>query len=154
MAGQSKKAFALNQQLQVGEAIKNTYGAAIGAYNAMAGIPIVGPALGVAAAAAAVAFGAKQVQAIKSQKFGGGGSASFGGGGSTPTPTGRARRRVARHRCPAIRVARPVVGSSRIDFAQCEMSAIASFMRQVMDGMDKELQDNGGRIGGYRLQTA
>ena len=50
----------------------------------MSGIPIIGPALGIAAAAAAVASGASQIQNIKSQTMGGGsvnaGGISGGGG--------------------------------------------------------------------------
>lgn len=44
-----------------------TYESATNAFNAMAGIPVVGPALGTAAAAAAVASGLAQVETIKSQ---------------------------------------------------------------------------------------
>jgi hypothetical protein len=46
----------------------NTYSAAVAAYKAMAGIPIVGPALGAIAAASAVASGLKSVQKITSTK--------------------------------------------------------------------------------------
>ena len=42
----------------------DTYKAATGAYASLSSIPYVGPALGVAAAGAAIAFGFKQVQAI------------------------------------------------------------------------------------------
>lgn len=42
----------------------DTYKAATGAYASLSSIPYVGPALGVAAAGAALAFGFKQVQAI------------------------------------------------------------------------------------------
>ena len=52
----------------------------MGAYNALASIPYVGPALGAAAAAAAIAFGGAQINAIKSQSFQGGSVSS-----STPT---------------------------------------------------------------------
>ena len=49
-------------------AIIDTYASANAAYSAMAGIPYVGPALGIAAAAAAVASGIANVKAILSTK--------------------------------------------------------------------------------------
>lgn len=54
-------------------ALVDTYKAANAAYAAMAGIPYVGPALGIAAAAAAVAAGLANVAAINSQGFAEGG---------------------------------------------------------------------------------
>jgi hypothetical protein len=48
-----------------------TYESATSAYAAMAGIPVVGPALGTAAAAAAVAAGLANVSAIANQQVGG-----------------------------------------------------------------------------------
>lgn len=61
----------------------NTYSAAMGAYNALAGIPIVGPALGVAAAAAAIAFGGQMMAGVNS-----GGKPSAPGAPSLPSPSG------------------------------------------------------------------
>jgi hypothetical protein len=89
---QSKKAFAVMKAMRIGETVMNTYSAAVAAYNAMASIPYVGPALGAAAAAAAIAFGMAQVKAIASSQPGGSGAvASVGGGvpsyaGSSATP--------------------------------------------------------------------
>lgn len=83
---QSKTAFRVMQAMRIGETIMNTYSAAMGAYNALAPIPIVGPALGAAAAAAAIAFGIAQVRAIASQKPGGTGTPTAGGAPSTSTP--------------------------------------------------------------------
>ena len=74
----SKAAFKIQKAMKIAETVQNTHSAAMGAYNALAGIPIVGPALGAAAAAAAIAFGGTQINAIKSQQFGGGGSVSSG----------------------------------------------------------------------------
>ncbi|CAH9057627.1 hypothetical protein PSECIP111854_02036 [Pseudoalteromonas sp. CIP111854] len=48
-----------------------TYESATNAYSSLAGIPYVGPALGIAAAAAAVAAGMANVQAIKSTNYSG-----------------------------------------------------------------------------------
>lgn len=47
----------------------DTYKAATSAYAALAGIPVVGPALGAAAAAAAVVAGLANVREIKAQRF-------------------------------------------------------------------------------------
>ena len=49
---------------------QNAYTMAQEAYNAMAAIPLVGPALGIVAAAAAFAYGMKQVTSIKSAQYG------------------------------------------------------------------------------------
>lgn len=57
------KAFAIAQTTI------DTYQAATAAYKAMAGIPVIGPALGAAAAAAAVVAGLKSVQKITSVKM-------------------------------------------------------------------------------------
>lgn len=68
MASQSKKAFAAYKAFSIAQALIKTYEGATSAYSALAPIPIVGPALGVAAAGAAVVMGLAQVNAIKSQK--------------------------------------------------------------------------------------
>ena len=57
------KAFAVTQ------AIINTYQGATEAYTAMASIPYVGPALGIAAAVAAIAMGIANVHSILSEKM-------------------------------------------------------------------------------------
>ncbi|RJP22715.1 MAG: hypothetical protein C4529_05215 [Deltaproteobacteria bacterium] len=86
---QGGAAFEAMKAFRIGETIMNTYSAAVGAYNALASIPYVGPFLGAAAAAAAIAFGMAQVSAISSMKPGGGSasvSASTGGfGGGAPS---------------------------------------------------------------------
>lgn len=64
------KAFAM------GQAGIDTYNAAIAAYKSMVGIPIVGPGLAIAAAAAATAFGLSNIARIASMQPG-----STGGGG-------------------------------------------------------------------------
>jgi hypothetical protein len=81
-SSESKTAFKISQAAAIGETTVNTYKAAQSAYSALAGIPVVGPALGAAAAAAAIAAGVANVQKIKATKFGGGGGA---GGGSAPS---------------------------------------------------------------------
>ena len=66
--------------MAVVQATIDTYKSAQAAFSSMAGIPVVGPALGAIAAAAAVAMGLKNIAAIRSAKAEGG-----GGGGSMPT---------------------------------------------------------------------
>lgn len=61
----------------------NTYSAAMGAYSALAGIPVVGPALGVAAAAAAIAFGGQMMAGVN-----GGGKPAAPGATSLPSASG------------------------------------------------------------------
>lgn len=78
----SKEAFAIFKAMSIAQTTIDTYKAAQGAYAAMAGIPIVGPALGVIAAAAAIAAGMMRVQQIQSMQFGGGGSMSAAAGSS------------------------------------------------------------------------
>jgi hypothetical protein len=78
---ENKKQFEIGKKAAVAGAIVDSIGGAQKAFTALAGIPIVGPALGAAAAAAALAAGNVRIQQIKSQSFAGGGSAGGGGGG-------------------------------------------------------------------------
>lgn len=75
--------FEVWKAASIAETVINTYKAAVGAYSAMASIPYVGPALGAAAAAAAVAYGMAQVARIRAMKFGGGSEGGGGGGGGS-----------------------------------------------------------------------
>jgi hypothetical protein len=75
-----KKAFEDNKKMQIAQAIIGTLQAAVQAYQSLAVIPVVGPALGAAAAAAALIFGYKQVDLIKQTKYND--SASKGSSGS------------------------------------------------------------------------
>lgn len=54
--------------VSVAQTISSTSVAAMEAYKAMAGIPVIGPALGVAAAASALAYGASQIKVAKEQR--------------------------------------------------------------------------------------
>jgi hypothetical protein len=86
-----KKAFEQNKKTQIAQAIIGTLQAAIQAFQSLAVIPVVGPALGAAAAAAALVFGYKKVALIKAQTYesqsSGAGSAAAGGGASIATPS-------------------------------------------------------------------
>ena len=77
---QQKKGFENSKKIQIAQALIQTYSSAVGAFNSLASIPLVGPVLGGLAAAAAVAGGLAQVKMIKGQTFQG------GGGGTTEYP--------------------------------------------------------------------
>lgn len=81
---ESKKGFEANKNLQMAQVAINTPSAAMGAYQAMAPIPFVGPALGIAAATAATTFGVAQMAKIKRQKYKGGASMDSSSGPSAP----------------------------------------------------------------------
>lgn len=84
--GQGKAAKAA-QAIQKAQALYeigvNTYRAAVGAYAALSPIPFVGPALGVAAAAAAIAFGGSMANGVLS---GGGGAGAVTGSAPPALP--------------------------------------------------------------------
>lgn len=86
MASGHGKAAKAAQAIQKAQALYeigvNTYRAAMGAYAALAPIPIVGPALGIAAAAAAIAFGGSMAQGVMK---GGGAPSTPSVSGSTPS---------------------------------------------------------------------
>ena len=88
-AGKNKKAqktaFNIQKAANIASATIDTYTAATAAFKSVAGIPIVGPALGAIAAAGAVAVGVMNIKKIAASKFEGGGSAGGGGGGGGAT---------------------------------------------------------------------
>ena len=88
-AGQSekeqKKAFEIQKAANIAQATIDTYTSAVSAYRSLAGIPVVGPALGVAAAAAAITAGLMNIKQIASTKFE---SKSAPAPASPPSPTG------------------------------------------------------------------
>lgn len=92
MNSESRKMFEIGKAAAIGQTIMETYAGAQKAFTALAGIPIVGPALGAAAAGAAILSGVARVQAIRSQSFGGGGAPAVSNtqavnAASTPTAT-------------------------------------------------------------------
>ena len=62
----AEKQYGVVQNIQAAQAIVNTLAASMGAYQSLASIPYVGPALGAAAAATTLAYGYAQVQQIRS----------------------------------------------------------------------------------------
>ena len=85
MNSKSRKMFEIGKAAAIVGAVIDTYKAATGAYAALASIPYVGPALGVAAAAAAIVAGMARVQAIKSTSFGSAGGGAVGTYSASPT---------------------------------------------------------------------
>ena len=73
---EQKKAFEIQKAVSIAQTLISTAQSAIDSYKSLSGIPVVGPALGFAASAAAVTAGLAQVKQIKDQKFDGGGSTS------------------------------------------------------------------------------
>ena len=67
----ARKQFEQQKKMQTAIAIINTATAAIGAFAALSPIPIVGPALGAAAAAMITAIGMAQVSMIQKQQYSG-----------------------------------------------------------------------------------
>lgn len=81
---QQKRAFKVQKAANIANTLIDTYSSATKSYNSLAGVPYVGPVLGFAAAAAAVAAGLVNVKNISQQQFES--ASSSGGGGGTPPP--------------------------------------------------------------------
>lgn len=81
--GENKAAFEAGKAISIATATVDTYESAQKSFNAMADIPIVGPALGAVAAAAAVASGIVRVKKIKDTKFNSKSTPSASAGGSS-----------------------------------------------------------------------
>jgi hypothetical protein len=77
---QAKTMFNVGKALAISETVVSTYQGAQEAFTSLASIPFVGPALGIAAAAAAVTAGILRIQSIASQEFGNNGNISDNGG--------------------------------------------------------------------------
>ena len=73
MRSGNKEMFRIGQAAAIAQTTMDTYQMAVKSYNALAGIPIVGPGLAAAAAAGAITYGLARVQSIRSQKFAHGG---------------------------------------------------------------------------------
>lgn len=81
-----RKYFEKNKQTQIAQAIIGTLQAAVQAYQSLAVIPVVGPILGAAAAAAALVFGYKQVDLIRQQQYESTSSATQSSSSAAPPP--------------------------------------------------------------------
>jgi hypothetical protein len=70
---EQKRVGNIQKAASIAQTIIHSREAAMAAYKALSGIPIIGPAMGAGAAAAAIAAGAIQIAVIKAQKFATGG---------------------------------------------------------------------------------
>tara|TARA_R110002167_G_scaffold180152_4_gene380348 strand:- start:5101 stop:7161 length:2061 start_codon:yes stop_codon:yes gene_type:complete len=89
MSSESKKQFEIGKKAAQAQVVVDTYASASAAFKSLAGIPIVGPALGAAAAGAAIVGGMARLNAISSSSFGGS-SVSNPTAGSSGTGTSSA----------------------------------------------------------------
>jgi len=88
-AGQSekeqKKAFEIQKAANIAQATIDTFSSAQSAYKSVVGVPVVGPALAVAAAAAAITAGLLNIKKIASTTFESPATPSSPNGGGTDT---------------------------------------------------------------------
>lgn len=77
-----KGMFEIGKAAAISQTVIDTYAAAQASYKSLAGIPFVGPALGAAAAGAAIVGGLARVQAISSRSFSKSGAAAKPGSGA------------------------------------------------------------------------
>lgn len=125
---------AVGKGLMVATALMETYQSANSAYAAMASIPYVGPALGIAAAAAAVASGLANVKQILSVKTDGSqNSLPSGGGAMTP----------ARVSAPAVIQQVPVTRSLTSASEEERLNKMASDTRVYV--VESDIRDAGKR---------
>ncbi|HAV56606.1 MAG TPA: hypothetical protein DCX45_03590 [Acinetobacter junii] len=80
----NKTMFGIYKAYAIAQAGIATYTSAVEAYKAMVGIPIVGPGLAIAAAAAATAFGLSNIARIASMQPGSSGGGGVGGSSLSP----------------------------------------------------------------------
>ncbi len=83
----SKEGFEKSKKFRIAETRLSSIQAAFDAYKSLVGVPFVGPILGVAAAAAALAAGQKAISDIQSSTFDGGGGLSNPAAGAGGTPS-------------------------------------------------------------------
>jgi hypothetical protein len=69
MGAKTEEQFNIGKAASVAQALIDTYTGAQAAFTSMAGIPVVGPALGIAAAAAAVVAGQMRIEQINATQF-------------------------------------------------------------------------------------
>jgi hypothetical protein len=145
MSSGNKKQFEIGKAAAIGSTSIATVEASMQAYKSLAGIPIVGPALGIAAAAAATLSGINAVNQIRSQSFGGGGSPSFSGGGGGGGAVSSAQADVA----PAAEVGG--VGGTAIVINAGEEGALLDG-RKVVE-LINQAQSDGALIQSIRIGT-
>lgn len=115
----NKRLFEIGKKAAMAQTLMSTYEGAQKAYTALAGIPVIGPGLGIAAAGAAIVAGGVRLQAINSASFGGGGSvnSSAAGGGATTAAAPAAPAAPAQNRTVNIQTLDPsaIVSGSMVN---------------------------------------
>jgi hypothetical protein len=81
-----KRAFNIQKGAQIAQATIDTYKSATGAYSSLSSVPVIGPVLGAAAAAAALTAGFLNIKKIASTEFKADGGTPPPPGGGTPPP--------------------------------------------------------------------
>lgn len=137
MQTENKRLFEIGKVAARANTIVSTYSAAQKAYESLAGIPVVGPALGAAAAGAAIVAGGVRLQAINSTSFGSG-SVNTGAGVSSSSSTGAAAS------APTPQAAEP---SQTLRVSTLDPNALISgdTLNSLVDKLI-EFQNDGGRI--------
>jgi hypothetical protein len=101
MQTENKRLFEIGKVAARANTIVSTYSAAQKAYESLAGIPVVGPALGAAAAGAAIVAGGVRLQAINSTSFGSGSVNSGASAGGADASGGAAAASAPQPSAPA-----------------------------------------------------
>jgi len=154
MSSRSKTMFNIGKAAAITQTVLSTYEGAQKAYSALAGIPIVGPALGIAAAGAAIAAGAARVSAIRSQSFGGGGSVSNVGGGGGVSAGGGFSGSTAGGGLVQQQAPKQQTTDIRLTGIRPDDMITGSYLMKIIEGIGETLADNGGRMGKVELVTA
>lgn len=154
MSSRSKTMFNIGKAAAITQTVLSTYEGAQKAYSSLAGIPIVGPALGIAAAGAAIAAGAARVSAIRSQSFGGGGSVSNVGGGGGVSAGGGFSGSTAGGGLVQQQAPKQQTTDIRLTGIRPDDMITGSYLQKIIEGIGETLADNGGKMGRVELVTA
>jgi len=151
MSSRSKTMFNIGKAAAITQTVLSTYEGAQKAYASLAGIPIVGPALGIAAAGAAIAAGAARVSAIRSQSFGGGSVSNVGGGGGVSSGGGFSGSTGG----GGLIAQQPLKQTTdiRLTGIRPDDMISGSYLQKIIEGIGETLADNGGRMGRVELVT-
>jgi hypothetical protein len=151
MSSRSKTMFNIGKAAAITQTVLSTYEGAQKAYASLAGIPIVGPALGIAAAGAAIAAGAARVSAIRSQSFGGGSVSNVGGGGGVSSGGGFSGSTGG----GGLIAQQPLKQTTdiRLTGIKPDDMITGSYLQKIIEGIGETLADNGGRMGRVELVT-
>lgn len=147
MNSKSRKMFEIGKAAAIANALVSMYEGATKSYTALAGIPIVGPALAFGAKAAAIASGLASIASIRSVSFGGGGGGGSSSGVSNTqavnaamTPVGNAALGGGSQTMDV-----RIVGTSRPSWEE---------VAQTMEMIGDNLARSGGRLGKVTVLTA